>query len=94
MPRPKKQQSLNGIFEQFTAQLGSLVKEKVNQAVAEATEAFYCGASKVSEKHAPAEAADEPAAPKRRRRRRRKAAKKAVHSAPVSAPSPEIKPAD
>ena len=90
MPRPKKQQTITDIFEQFTAQLGALVKEKVSLAVVEATETFFKGECK---KAPPVKAKAKPeadAAPKTRKRRRRKAAKKAA----ATTPAPEQKPAE
>ena len=91
MPRPKKQQNITDIFEQFTARLGAMVKEKVLVAVAEATETFFKGGWQGVNPPTKAPAKPEAdAAPKTRKRRRRKAAKKAA----ATTPAPETKPAE
>ena len=77
--------------EQFTAQLGALVKEKVALAVSEATEAFFKGEGKATKPKAKPEAE---AVPKPRKRRRRKAAKKAAVKVAATTPAPEAKPAE
>jgi len=102
MARPKKQQNISEIFEQFTSQLGEIIKESATRAVSEATECIFKGAGNIFEAKAPAAkkvvvAASEEA-PKVRRRRRRKAGKKAVAkaAAPVKseAVEPEVKKAE
>ncbi|MFA6033477.1 MAG: hypothetical protein WC889_11305 [Myxococcota bacterium] len=92
MARPsKQQQTLAEIFEQFTSQLGVLVREKVTQAIAEATECFSKCECMAPEASVPAKPSVK-AAPKRRRSRRRKAAKKSAAKTAASTPTtPETK---
>jgi len=95
MPKGKKGVNVTQIFEQFTASLHQIIKEKVTDAVQAATKDFFASKFNIGKTEAPVQVKKAKAAVKKSktRRGRPKGSKNKAEKAAAQAPAAENTPA-